>query len=129
MGTLSWFQENRVKMDVVDRFYSMHQEVPRWKSSSPMNCLNVFCVVCGAAWLVANSTEFNDFQRITKGTGESVKRNKAEWHKYMSGEPVSWMPSLSDEQMIQIAFPRLVTQQAAPTVLDCAPLKPALSSI
>jgi len=64
---LDWFQQNRAKLSVVDRFKTMNKEIPRWNSLSPATRLTLFRVAVGIPWLEANSKNFNDFQHITKG--------------------------------------------------------------
>jgi hypothetical protein len=59
----------------------------------------------GVPWLQTNSKNFNDFQRLIKGAGKYIKRQKCEWQKYISGAAVDWMPAICEDELIQWGFP------------------------
>lgn len=65
----------------------------------------MFRSACGVPWLQTNSKNFNDFQRLIKGAGKYIKRQKCEWQKYISGAAVDWMPSICEDELIQLGFP------------------------
>ena len=112
---LQRFQQQRARMPVVERFHTMHREIPRWNALSPIKRLVLFRSACGVPWLQANSKDFNDYQRITKGAGKYVKRKKCEWQKYISGAAVDLMPSVCEDELIQLGFPAAVPKTTAPT--------------
>jgi hypothetical protein len=121
-GLPRW-QEERANLDVVRRFNTFSQEVPRWSTLTTKHKLIIFRDVCGVSWLQANSKQYSEWQALTKGMGH-IGRKKADWFNYQNGEQLPWMVRMQDSEEVPITPQSLILMALPRQMPELRPAQP-----